>query len=103
MKYISILVPEGDCSLVNIEGTHQIFSQVNAFLLNGGEPPIFNLQLVGLKKYSGVKKGFFQIHPDVLIKDVQHTDLIIVPALQEADMQYALQKNADFMPWLIQM
>jgi transcriptional regulator GlxA family with amidase domain len=100
MKHISILVPEGDCSVTNIEGTHQIFSEVNTFLAHDGKPPLFNIQLVGLHKESRMKKGLFSIHPDVLIDEVTHTDLIIIPAIQ-SNMEKALIANKDFIPWLI--
>jgi len=100
MKHISILVPEGDVSITNIEGTHQIFSEVNALLKRAGKAVLFQIQLVGLKKETRIKKGMFSIHPDVLIGDVAKTDLIIIPAIQ-SDMQVALETNADFAPWII--
>lgn len=100
MKHLSILVPEGDCSVTNIEGTHQIFSEVNGFLKRTGKPPIFKIQLVGLNAESRMKKGLFSIHPDVLINDITHTDLIIIPALQ-GEMKEQLKLNKNFIPWLI--
>jgi len=101
MKHLSILVPEGDCSLTNIEGTHQIFSQVNHFLAQSERPPLFTIQLVGLQKQGRVKKGFFSIIPEVLIDEVDHTDLVIIPALQEPDMRSALELNKRFIPWIV--
>jgi len=100
MKHLSILVPEGDCSVTNIEGTHQIFSEVNSFLKRAGKPPLFKIQLVGLNKQSRMKKGLFSIHPEVLISDVKHSDLIIIPALQ-GEIKTQLELNKDFIPWLI--
>lgn len=101
MKHISILVPEGDISVSNIEGTHQIFSEVNGFLARTGKPPLFKIELVGLRKETRFKKGLFSIHPEVLIGDVTQTDLIIIPAIQ-SDMKKALVANHAFVPWLIQ-
>jgi transcriptional regulator GlxA family with amidase domain len=101
MKHISILVPEGDCSLTNIEGTHQIFSEVNSLLIREGKQPLFTIQLVGLNKQTRIKKGLFSIYPDLLIEDSVETDLIIIPALM-GDMKTALTLNQDFIPWLIQ-
>ena len=101
MKHISILVPEGDISVSNIEGTHQIFSEVNGFLARTGRPPLFKIELVGLRKETRFKKGLFSIHPEVLIGDVAQTDLIIIPAIQ-SDMKKALVANHAFVPWLIQ-
>jgi transcriptional regulator GlxA family with amidase domain len=100
MKHLSILVPEGDCSVTNIEGTHQIFSEVNSFFERCGKSPLFDIQLVGLHKQSRMKKGLFSIHPDVLIEEVKHTDLIIIPALQ-GQMKTQLELNKNFIPWLI--
>jgi hypothetical protein len=66
MKHVSILVPKGDCSLVNIEGTHQVLSRVNEHLAKSGKSPLFKIQLVGLQKDTTIKKGLFKIFPDVL-------------------------------------
>lgn len=101
MKHISIIVPEGDCSITNIEGCHQIFSEVNTFLARRGQQPVFNIQLVGLNKDARIKKGLFSIHPDAVIADIAHTDLIIVPAIQ-GKMKDALALNQPFVPWLVQ-
>jgi transcriptional regulator GlxA family with amidase domain len=100
MKHISIIVPEGDCSITNIEGTQQIFNEVNTFLARAGKPPLFKIQLVGLNKLALLKKGSFIIHPDVLIKEHIETDLIIIPALM-GDMKESLALNQEFIPWLI--
>ncbi len=99
MKHISILVPVGDCSVTNIEGTHQIFSQVNSFLESSGNKRLFNIQLVGIERESLMKK-MFTIHADALIGDIERTDLIIIPALQ-GDMEMQLERNRDFIPWLV--
>ena len=50
MKHVSILIPRGHTSLVNIEGTHQIFSEINNILKKMEKDPMFNIQLVGLSK-----------------------------------------------------
>lgn len=101
MKHISILVPEGDCSLVNIQGTHQIFSEVNALLARAGKAPLFKVQLVGLHKENASHKGLFQIHPDVLIDDVPATDLIIIPAVH-GNKEKMMEANKAFLPWMVQ-
>ncbi len=102
MKHISILIPEGDCSLTHIEATHMIFSEVNLTRVNNGKPPLFSIQLVGLNNDREIKKGLYTIHPDVVMKDVHQTDLIIIPALQGKDMKKALEMNQPFIPWMIQ-
>lgn len=100
MKHISILIPEGDCSLTHIEATHQILSEVNVFLAGRGKPPLWTVQLVGLRKETGIKKGLFSVYPDALTANVTSTDLIIIPAIQ-GDIGKALEVNGEFIPWLV--
>lgn len=99
MKHISILVPEG-AILGSLEGSRQMFTQVNEFCKAKGAPPLFNVQLVGLSKETSLSGGRFTANADVVLKDVAKTDLIIIPAI-DGDMKEALEKNADFIPWII--
>ena len=99
MKHISILIPLGHTSLPNIDGTHQIFWETNNLLQAMGKEPLFNLQLVGLENKTAQRNGSYTIQPDILIKDVKKTDLIIVPAMH-GDLEEALQLNAAFIPWI---
>lgn len=99
MKHISILVPKG-AILGSLEGSRQIFTQVNTFLKGKGAPPLFDVQLVGLSKETPLSGGSFTANSDVLIKDVEKTDLIIIPAL-DGDLTQAIEHNRDFIPWMI--
>jgi transcriptional regulator GlxA family with amidase domain len=101
MKHISILVPEGECSLVNIEGTHQIFNEINSLLARAGRPPLFTVQLVGISREATMRRGLFRIHPDVLINEVSQTDLVIIPAIQ-GDKSKVIRDNEAFLPWIVQ-
>lgn len=101
MKHISILVPKGHTSVVNIEGTHQIFGEVNSFLRGMGKEPMFHVQLVGLTKETSQRNGLFVIGPDVLIGDVQKTDLIIIPAMH-GDQKENAELNQEFIPWIVE-
>lgn len=101
MKHISILVLKGQTSLVNIEGTHQIFSMVNHFLKEMGQPPLFNVHLVGLARETRQSSGLFTINPDTLLKEVEKTDVIIIPAMY-GDQQVVRADNEAFIPWIIQ-
>lgn len=99
MKHISILVPKG-AILGSLEGTRQLFTQVNEFFKAKGEPPIFKVQLVGLAKETELTGGLFTVKTDVVITDIHKTDLIIIPAI-DGEMGQALQNNGDFIPWII--
>lgn len=101
MKHISILIPDGDCSLVNVQGSHQILSEVNGVLARAGKPPMFKIQLVGIRKETSMINGLFSIRPDVLINEVEHTDLIIIPAVF-GDKKKIIENNKEFFPWLVQ-
>jgi transcriptional regulator GlxA family with amidase domain len=100
MKHISILVPLGHSSLPNIDGSHQILSEVNNILSKTGKPPLFKIQLVGLSKETIQRNGLFVIHPEVLIHDVKKTDMIIIPAMH-GDLGNAIEMNKEFIPWIV--
>lgn len=100
MKHVSILIPKGHTSVVNIEGTHQIFNEVNTLLAGMDKPPLFKVELVGITKATSQRNGLFTIAPDVLINDVKKTDLIIIPAIH-GEPQTVMHNNAPFVPWLL--
>ena len=100
MKHISVLIPSGHTSLVNIEGAHQIFSFVNKILDDLGKAPLVNVQLVGLSKHTSQRNGTYTINPDVLIDDIKKTDLIIIPAIHGNPADVA-EQNKDFLSWII--
>ncbi len=100
MKHISILVPEG-AILGSLEGTRQLFTQVNEFLKVRGERPAFKVQLVGLSKRTLLTGGLFTVNTDVVLEDIKKTDLIIIPAI-DGEMEQALKNNKDFIPWIIE-
>ncbi|WP_316791075.1 GlxA family transcriptional regulator [Pedobacter frigoris] len=99
MKHISILVPKG-AILGSLEGSRQLFSQVNEFYKAKGLDPVFDVKLIGLSKETLVSGGLFTVNTDLLIEDVKKTDLIIIPAI-DGEMQSALEKNRDFVPWIV--
>ncbi len=101
MKHISIIVPLGHSSLPNIDGTHQIFSEANKFAESMGREPFFTIKLVGLSNEIVQRNGLYTVQPDCLIKDVQKTDLIIVPAMH-GDIPKAIELNKAFIPWIIE-
>lgn len=101
MKHISIIVPHGHTSVVNIEGTHQILNEVNSVMKSMERPTLFNVKLVGITRETSQRNGLFTIEPDVLISDVKKTDLIIIPAIH-GDPKETMEMNRPFVPWIIQ-
>ncbi len=100
MKHISILVPRGHTSVVNIGGTHQIFNQVNGIMAEKSKNPIFDVHLVGLEKETRQSTGLFAVNADCLIEDVDKTDLIVIPAIHD-DPRKGIEENKDFIPWIV--
>ncbi|SEW52679.1 GlxA family transcriptional regulator [Chitinophaga arvensicola] len=101
MIHISILVPLGHTSVVNIEGSYQILSDINNFLREKGREPMFQVQLAGLEPEVSQRNRMFTIAPEVLISDVKKTDLIIIPSLH-GDQRHAADINREFIPWIQQ-
>jgi len=99
MKHISILVPEGDSSLSNLEATYKMFTMANDALLKAGKQPMFTTHLVGTHKKTRLSNGLFSIIPNTTIADVQKTDLIIIPAIH-GDYAQVISKNSAFIPWI---
>jgi transcriptional regulator GlxA family with amidase domain len=100
MKHISILVPKGAAALSCIEGAFTCFTKANDFLESMGRPRLFNVQLVGIDKDAQVYDRLFKVSPDVLVNDVNKTDLIIIPAVN-GDMNTVIAANAEFFPWIV--
>lgn len=98
MKHISILVPES-VVLDSITAPRYLFTAVNDFLAAAGKPPLFEVQLVGLSKEVRLHQGLFSVHPQVLLQEVEKTDLILIPALT-GDLNEALRINQAFVPWI---
>lgn len=100
MKTVSILILETSVPAAIVDPRY-MFSAVNEFYKSAGHQPFFKIQLVGLSKEVKLNDGLFTVHPDVLLKDVKKTDLIIIPAIG-GDVKLAIKKNKDFLPWIVQ-
>lgn len=98
MKNISILVPE-TAVIESVADPGYIFRMVNEFLESSGKPALFNIRTIGLTKEIRLNKGLFSVHADALIDEVKNTDLIFIPALS-GDMQTAIQRNEQLIPWI---
>lgn len=99
MKHISILVPHR-ARLSSIELPRHAFSEVNNILIANGKPPLFNVQMLGLQNEIKLNNGLYTVTTDALLKDIEKTDLVIVPAI-DGDLKEAVSLNKDFIPWII--
>ncbi len=100
MKHVSIVVPEM-AVIEAIADPRYCFRAVNQFLELAGKPALFDVHLVGASKDVRLENSAFSVHTDMLLQDVQHTDLIVIPALS-GDLPYALELNRSVVPWVVE-
>lgn len=99
MISVAIYVPENSV-MQAIADPHYCFNAVNQFLAVSGKKPLFAVELVGLKKEIFINDGKFSIHTDKLLKEVNATDLVIIPALF-GDMTAAIKSNKKAVSWIV--
>ena len=98
MKHISILVPES-AVLAAIDDPRHIFSTVNDFAEASQKSAFFDIKFVGLKKEVRLHNSAFSVHADLLLDEVEKTDLIFIPAFY-GDTNEFLETNKLFVPWI---
>jgi transcriptional regulator GlxA family with amidase domain len=98
MKHVSVLVLE-NAVMAGIVDAHAMFTGVNHLLEVNGKPPFFKVQLVGVTSDVSLYDGKFSVHADVLVNDVQKTDLIIIPPIGR-DFKTTIERNTGFVPWI---
>lgn len=100
MKHVSILVPES-AVLAAIDDPRHVFSQVNSIAKQSGKLPVFDLKFVGLNKEVKLHDGAFSVHSDLVLNQVEQTDLIFVPAFYGNTTDF-LETNKEFVPWIVE-
>ncbi|AXY73391.1 helix-turn-helix domain-containing protein [Paraflavitalea soli] len=98
MVHISILALK-NAVLASIADSRYVFTMVNEFLQQAGKPPLFKVQVAGIMEEVTLNNGLFTLRPDMLLKDIDHTDLIIIPSMM-GDMVSSSYKNKDYAPWI---
>ena len=99
MKKVSILVPES-AVMEAVADPRYLFTAANQFLQSAGKPPLFEVELVGQQRVVLLHDGVFAVQTDKVLEEVHQTDLIVIPALF-GDMQRAVAKNQESIPWII--
>jgi len=83
MKHITILYPEGQCTLGTIAcivGTVEIFSRANAYSMQQGNQQKYQLTVAGTGPQKQYVHNLVALKTDVCITDITKTDLVIIPA-----------------------
>ena len=83
MKHITLLYPEGQCNLSTIAcivGTVEIFSKAAAYWIQQGNEKKYQLVIACTAPKKEYINHFVTLTPDTYIKDIDKTDLIIIPS-----------------------
>ncbi|MBV6641271.1 MAG: helix-turn-helix domain-containing protein [Cyclobacteriaceae bacterium] len=100
MQHVSILVPRGQYSIVNIGGAFQILNWASDMFFNQSRQPLFQVELVGIGTPSPDADGFYTITPQKTLDQIKRTDLIIVPAVH-GNLEQVMKENRPLMEWVV--
>ncbi|MFC4871883.1 GlxA family transcriptional regulator [Negadavirga shengliensis] len=98
MKHVSILLLH-QANLAGFDNVRQGLMEANRHQTLMGNPEIFHVETIGLEPLIVIENGFYAAKPDKLIDQVEKTDIIIIPPVQE-NLAEAIKKNRDFLPWI---
>ena len=101
MKHISIIVPDGQVNLTTVAcivGAYEIFTQANGHWKDARKKELYKVQLVGVSKTVGFDNRLLTISPQLNIRDVNKTHLIIIPSLVR-NFQRASKGNEVLVEW----
>lgn len=99
MKHISILVLR-ESIIGNISGPHLLFTEVNQLMTRLGKRPLFKVNLVGFDKEMSLENGLYHVRPELVIDDIDKTDLIVIPAFS-GDPEKVVAMNEKYLPWIV--
>ena len=98
MRRISIYVPHS-AFIEAISPPYRIFNTVNDLYRASGKAPLFDVEFIGIDKNIPVQNGEYSVNINRLLHEVEHTDLVIIPALC-GDLSRAIEMNKEAIPWL---
>ncbi|MDR7130585.1 transcriptional regulator GlxA family with amidase domain [Algoriphagus sp. 4150] len=98
--HISILLPEGNISVSNLEATYKMFTMANDALTQSDNVPKFVVQLVAVNREKKSSNNIFDIKADITIQNLKKTDLIIIPAVH-GPYENVVDSNKNLVPWLV--
>lgn len=94
---VSVFVPQYGV-IEAITPPFRTFNTANEFLTVFGKEPVFEVEYVGLNEYVPANNGVYTVKTDRLLKDVTHTDLLIIPPTF-GDTNAGIQANVEAIPY----
>lgn len=98
---VSVFVPQYG-TIEAITPAFRTFNTANEFLTTFGKKPIFEVEYVGLNEYVPANSGEYTIKTNRLLRDVQQTDLLIIPPAF-GDMSAGIKANEEAIPYFTKM
>ena len=99
MKKIALLLPSGEVMGSAVVGPYAIFARVNEFLVSQGQPPAFEVELVGCEPAPSFDEGVFRVRPHCLLTEASGYDMAIVPGFT-SEVGPMLSANQPLITWL---
>jgi transcriptional regulator GlxA family with amidase domain len=103
MKHLSILVPDEQTNMSTIAcivGAYQVFSEANNYRTKKIEKAIFKIELVGATKNDFLNNNLLSIKHQVVINEIDKTNLIIIPASLIRSYETATKNNKLLIDWV---
>jgi len=97
--HISILALK-NANCASILDSRAVFKKVNGLLNAQGEIEVFDIQIIGESSEVVIEDGLVTLTADLLSREVNKTDLIIIPALS-GDMLSAGHQNRFFVDFIV--
>ncbi|WPR76345.1 GlxA family transcriptional regulator [Algoriphagus sp. NG3] len=94
---ISVFVPQYGV-IEAVTPPFRSFNTANEFLTTFGKKPVFEVEYVGLNEYVPANNGEYTIKTNRLLKEVEHTDLLIIPPTF-GDTEKGIQANLEAIPY----
>jgi transcriptional regulator GlxA family with amidase domain len=105
MKHLSILVPDDQTTMSTIAciiGSYQVFTEANNYRVRKGEAARFTVALVGATSQDYLNNTILSIKHHAAIDEVDHSDLIIIPASGIRSYETATVNNRKLIDWVRQ-
>ena len=102
MKHLSILVPDDQTTMSTIAciiGSYQVFTEANNYRVRKGEAARFTVALVGATSQDYLNNAILSIKHHAAIDEVDHSDLIIIPASGIRSYETATVNNRKLIDW----
>ncbi|NJN27480.1 MAG: helix-turn-helix domain-containing protein [Cyclobacteriaceae bacterium] len=96
MKRISLIAPEGEFSIVNLDLSRQLFQWVN----DNSPTAIFDIEIIGLSPEVKPTGQIYSVKTDRLVHEVRQTDVVIIPATF-GNPEEVLKMNQELVPWIM--